>query len=258
VTIYLYASLMTYVAYHIVRNIQHAHLRAAFSQEIGYYDRGISGSISTQSISNGLMIQSGISEKLGLLVQAISTFTAAFVIAFISQWKLSLILVSIIPALVILVGGFGAFDAIINAKLFKTYGDAASYADSLLSGIRTVHAFNLQSRVLAKYDEFLRSALKLGYKKNKFFGILLGGQHFVIYAGMSLSFWQGFRMIAEGDADLGTVFTLVPCHDIPLSGKRGVLIRVLLQCSLLGPHCGFDYHVDGASPCDIWARRSRS
>lgn len=219
VTIYLYGSLMTYVAYHLVRNIQHAHLRAAFSQEIGYYDQGISGSISTQSTSNGVMIQSGVSEKLGLLVQAISTFMAAFVIAFISQWKLTLILVSMIPALLILVGGVGAFDAIINAKLFKTYGDAASYADSLFGGIRTVHAFNLQSKVMAKYDEFLRSALKLGNKKNRFFGVLLGGQHFVIYAGMSLSFWQGFNMIANGDADLGTVFTLVLCYDISLGGK---------------------------------------
>lgn len=209
VTIYLYASLMTYVAYHIVHNIQHAYLRAALSQEVGYYDQGVSGSISTQATSNGLLIQSGISEKLGLFVQSISTFTAAFVIAFISQWKLTLILAGIIPAIVLLVGGVGVFDATINAKLFKTYADAASYADNLFSGIRTVHAFSLQSRTLAKYDEYLRNALKLGKKKSKFVGILFGGQYFVMYAGMALSFWQGFDMIARGEADLGTVFTVL-------------------------------------------------
>lgn len=206
---------MTYVAYHIVHNIQHAYLRAALSQEVGYYDQGVSGSISTQATSNGLLIQSGISEKLGLFVQSISTFTAAFVIAFISQWKLTLILAGIIPAIVLLVGGVGVFDATINAKLFKTYADAASYADNLFSGIRTVHAFSLQSRTLAKYDEYLRNALKLGKKKSKFVGILFGGQYFVMYAGMALSFWQGFDMIARGEADLGTVFTLVHPRDTP-------------------------------------------
>lgn len=200
---------MTYVAYHVVRNIQQIYLQSALSQEIGYYDQGVSGSISTQATSNGLLIQSGISEKLGLVVQSISTFVAAFVIAFISQWKLTLILICIIPAILILVGGIGTFDAIINAKLFKIYAEAASYADNLLSGMRTVHAFSLQSRTLAKYDDFLRSALKLGNKKSTFIGILFGGQYFVIYAGMGLSFWQGFDMIARGEADLGSVFTLV-------------------------------------------------
>ncbi|KAH8879727.1 ATP-binding cassette multidrug transport protein [Thozetella sp. PMI_491] len=207
--IYLYASLMTFVAYHLVRNIQHAYLRAAFSQEVGYYDQGVSGSISTQATSNGLLIQSGTSEKLGLFVQSISTFAAAFVIAFISQWKLTLTLICIIPAIVVLVGGVGAFDAKINTKLFKIYADAASYADNLLSGMRTVHAFSLQSRTLAKYEMFLRSALKLGNKRSKFVGILFGGQYFIIYAGMGLSFWQGFDMIAKGEADLGTVFTVL-------------------------------------------------
>ena len=200
---------MTYVAYHLVRNIQHAYLRAALSQEVSYYNQGVSGSISTHATANGLLIQSGASEKLGLFIQSISTFAAAFAIAFVSQWKLTLILICIIPAIVIIVGGVGAFDAAINARLFKVHADAASYADSLFSGMRTVHAFSLQSRTLAKYNEFLRRALELGNRRSKFVGILFGGQYFVIYAGMGLSFWQGFHMIARGEADLGTVFTLV-------------------------------------------------
>lgn len=83
---------MTYVAYHLVRAVQHDYLRAALRQEVSYYDQDVSGSISMQATSNGLMIQSGISEKLGLFVQSVSTFVAAFVVAFIAQWKLTLIL----------------------------------------------------------------------------------------------------------------------------------------------------------------------
>ncbi|KAH6665304.1 P-loop containing nucleoside triphosphate hydrolase protein [Plectosphaerella plurivora] len=209
VTIYLYASLMTYIAYHLVRNIQHAYFRAALSQEVGYYDRGISGSIATQATTNGLLIHAGVSEKLGLVIQSITTFFAAFIIAFISQWKLTLILICIIPAIIIIVGTVGVSDAKINVQVFATYAAAASYADSLFSGMRTIHAFSLQSRTLAKYDAYLREAMRLGKKRSKLYGIIFGGQFFVIYAGMGLAFWQGFAMIARGEADLGTVFTVL-------------------------------------------------
>nr|WOF01067.1 leptomycin B resistance protein Pmd1 [Corynespora cassiicola] len=209
VCIYLYGSLTTYVAYHLVKAIQHDYLQAALRQEVGYYDQGISGSISAQATSNGLMIQAGISEKLGLFIQSVATFTTAFVIAFIAQWKLTLILICIIPAIILLVGGVGAYDAINNGKVLKVYADAASYSENVLSGLRTINAFSLQTRTLAKYNVFLDTALKLGNKRSKFSGIMFGGQNFVIYAGMSLAFWQGFKMIARGESDLGNVFTVI-------------------------------------------------
>ncbi|KAF7555940.1 hypothetical protein G7Z17_g1838 [Cylindrodendrum hubeiense] len=129
---YVYSSLFTYNAYRLVRNIQQTYLYAAFDQEIGYYDQGMSGSISMQATSNGRLIQSGISEKLGLFIQAISTFVAAFVIAFITQWKLTLILLCIVPTILIVVGGVAIFDAFVNADLFKVYAQAASYAENIL------------------------------------------------------------------------------------------------------------------------------
>ncbi|KAM5353374.1 hypothetical protein ACJ41O_000024 [Fusarium nematophilum] len=212
---YLYASLLTYNAYQFVRNIQRAYLRAAFSQEIGFYDTGASGSnsagsVSMQATSNGKLIQSGIAEKLGLFIQAVSTFVAAFVIAFISQWKLTLIILCIVPTILIVVGGVSIFDALINADLFRLYGQAGSYAENVLGGVRTIHAFSLRQRVVEKYYSFLQEAYRRGMEKNKLYGVMFGGQYFVIYAGMGLSFWQGFAMMDRGEVqDLGTVFTVL-------------------------------------------------
>ncbi|KAK7416495.1 hypothetical protein QQX98_005199 [Neonectria punicea] len=145
----------------------HAYLHAAFSQEIGFYDKGTSGSISTQATSNGKLIQGGIAEKLGFFIQAIATFFAAFIIAFISQWKLTFIILCIVPAIFIVVGGASVFDAIINTQLFKVYAQAGGYAENLLSGVRTIHAFNLRPRTVATYDSFLQDAYRQGMKKNE-------------------------------------------------------------------------------------------
>ncbi|SPO04683.1 probable ABC multidrug transporter [Cephalotrichum gorgonifer] len=209
-TTYVYASLFTYVAYRLSRNIRQTYLQAALSQEIAYYDQGASGSISQQATTNGNLIHSGIAEKLGIVIQAISTFVAAFVIAFVAQWKLTLILIFMVPTLLIVLGTAGGVDAMLETKILQTYAQAGSYAENVLEGVRTVQAFTLRSRVMAKYDSYLQHAYIQGMKKNKLYGIVFGGQYFVIYAGMGLAFWQGIAMLDRGEiSDLGTVFVVL-------------------------------------------------
>ncbi|KAI8681757.1 hypothetical protein NCS55_00428700 [Fusarium keratoplasticum] len=207
---YVYASLFTYVAYHLTRNIRRSYLKAAFSQEIAYFDQGVAGSIAMQATSNGKLIQSGIAEKLGIVIQSISTFVAAFVIAFISQWKLTLILICIVPALVIIVGTMSVPDAKIETKILKIQAQAGGYAESIFGGIRTIHAFSLRSRVVAKFDTFLQDVFREGKKKNLLYGLMFGGEYFVVYSGMGLAFWQGIAMISRGEvSDIGKVFTVL-------------------------------------------------
>ncbi|RSL58355.1 hypothetical protein CEP53_006164 [Fusarium sp. AF-6] len=210
VSTYVYASLFTYVAYHLTRNIRRSYLKAAFSQEIAYFDQGVAGSIAMQATSNGKLIQSGIAEKLGIVVQAIATFVAAFVIAFISQWKLTLILICIVPALILIVGTLSVPDAKIETKILKIQAQAGGYAESIFGGIRTIHAFSLRSRVVAKFDTYLQDVFREGKKKNMLYGFMFGGEYFVVYSGMGLAFWQGIAMIDRGEvSDIGKVFTVL-------------------------------------------------
>jgi len=211
VATYIYASLFTYVAYHLTRNVRRSYLLAALGQEIAYYDQGTSGSISQQATTNGKLIQSGIAEKLGIVIQAISTFVAAFVIAFVTQWKLTLILIFMVPTLLVVLGTAGGIDAMIETRILQVYAQAGSYAENVLGGVRALQAFSLRPRVIAKYDSYLQDAYTQGMKKNKLYGVVFGGQYFVVYAGMGLAFWQGIAMLDRGEiSNLGTVFVSVP------------------------------------------------
>ncbi|RMJ20281.1 hypothetical protein CDV36_000007 [Fusarium kuroshium] len=155
---YIYATLFTYVAFNITRNVRHTYLRAALSQRISFFDHGIAGSVSMQATSNGKLIQSGIAEKLGLFIQSLATFVAASIIAFISHWKLTLIILCIMPALLIVVGSVAVPDSQMETKMLKEYAQAATYAESVLVNIRAVKAFSLESRIVQKYATYLSGA----------------------------------------------------------------------------------------------------
>ncbi|KAK8124245.1 multidrug resistance protein [Apiospora kogelbergensis] len=207
---YIYTTLTTYCAYHIVRNIRTAYLKAALSQEIAFFDVGNGGSISMQATSNGNLIQSGIAEKLGLCFQAASTFVAAFIVAFTGQWKLTLILIWLAPALIMLMGLISVGEAKLESKMLDVFARGGAFAESILSTTRTIHAFGIRERLVTLYDEYLIDAKALGDKKSPLMGILFSLEYFLIYAGMGIAFWQGIKMVANKEVDsLGTVFTVL-------------------------------------------------
>lgn len=178
---YAYTTLSNYCAYHIVRNIRRRYLKSALSQEVAFYDRGTAGSISMQATSNGNLIQSGIAEKLALTFQSASTFVTAFIIAFVSQWKLTLILLCVAPTLIILMGIVASIEAKIETQMLDVYGKAGAYAESVLSTTRTVQAFGLRERLVARYATFVAHARSLGDKKSPLYGALFSIEYFVIY-----------------------------------------------------------------------------
>ncbi|KAL2754890.1 hypothetical protein ACRALDRAFT_2042733 [Sodiomyces alcalophilus JCM 7366] len=207
---YTYNTVLTYAAYRIVRNVRHAYLRAALSQEIAFFDFGTAGSIATQATSNGRLIQGGIAEKLGLTFQGLSAFVTAFVVAFVVQWKLTLICLCIAPATVIVMGVVGGISSVYETKILEIYADANSFAEGVLASARAVHAFEMRARLVAKFDKYLVDAHTVGSKNSLIYGILFSTEYTIIYLGFALAFWQGINMLARGEVDsVGDIFTVL-------------------------------------------------
>lgn len=205
---YTYNTLLTYSSYRIVRNIRTAYLRSALSQEVAYFDVGSGGSIATQATSNGRLIQGGISEKLGLTFQGMAAFVTAFVVAFATNWKLTLITLCIAPAIIIAMGTVGSLQAVIEEKILNVHAQANAYAEDVLGSARTVHAFGMRSRLVAKFDVFLKEAHRLGNKSSALFGGLFAADYTIIYLGFGLAFWQGVHMLSRGEIkNSGQIFT---------------------------------------------------
>lgn len=207
---YIYNFLLTYSAYRIVTNLRHAYLKAALRQEVAYFDLGTSGSIATQAYSNGRLVQAGISEKFGLTIQGLAAFVSSFVIAFVTNWKLTLIICCIAPLTVGVMMGCAFVEAGYEAKILEHYADANSFAEGVIASIRTVHAFEMRVQLVEKFDSFLKLAHRWGNKISPLFGILFSAEYTIIYLGNALAFWRGIHMLASGEiANTGDVFTVL-------------------------------------------------
>lgn len=79
------------------------------AQEMGWFDReeNASGALSLRLSSDTAAIRGALGDQIGLMVQNLVTFAVAYLIAFSSGWKMTLVVTASIPLMVI-AGGIQA------------------------------------------------------------------------------------------------------------------------------------------------------
>ena len=89
--VYIHTSCFTITAVRATRTIRQEYIRSLLRQDIAYFDTCTPGSVATSISNNADMIQNGMSEKVGTIIQGLAMLTSAFIVAFVNGWKLTLV-----------------------------------------------------------------------------------------------------------------------------------------------------------------------
>jgi ATP-binding cassette subfamily B (MDR/TAP) protein 1 len=207
---YTHSVLISIAAIRTTKALRVDFVRATLRQNVAYFDSAESGSVTSQVTTSSNNVNSGISEKLTLTIQGLSTFVTAFVIAFAVQWKLTLITISIIPTIIIAVAVCLGFMTKWENEMLDIYGQAGKLAEEVFSTMRTVHAFWLNPLLSRKFDQHLLDAQEIGMKNSPAYAVLFSTEFFCIYSAYGLAFWRGIRMYVSGEiSQPGQVFTVI-------------------------------------------------
>uniref|UniRef100_A0A673ARF2 ABC-type xenobiotic transporter n=1 Tax=Sphaeramia orbicularis TaxID=375764 RepID=A0A673ARF2_9TELE len=198
---YLHVSLWTIAAGRQVKRIRKLFFHSIMQQDISWFDINETGELNTRLTDDVYKIQEGIGDKVGLLIQAFSTFISSFIIGFTKGWKMTLVILAISPVLGLAAGLFG--------KEQSAYAKAGAVAEEVLSAIRTVFAFNGQDKEIERYHRNLEDAKNMGIKKAISANIAMGFTFLVIYLSYALAFWYGSTLVLSGEYTIGNVLTVL-------------------------------------------------
>lgn len=150
------------------------YLQSLFAQSIHVIDSMPVGAPATAITATTNTLQLGISERLGTLLQYITTIVAAIIIAFIWSWDLALVTSSLILYTMLVVTFLMPLILKGQTATLKADEEGTAVASEALGAIRLVLACGGQSHVLARYDEWVQEALKRAQKAAPFLAIQLG------------------------------------------------------------------------------------
>ncbi|KAL4570475.1 hypothetical protein LXL04_026130 [Taraxacum kok-saghyz] len=185
-----------------------AYLKSMLSQDISLFDTETStGEVISAITSDIIVVQDAISEKVGNFMHYISRFLSGFIIGFVRVWQISLVTLSIVPAIAIAGGVYAYVATGLIARVRKSYVKAGEIAEEVIGNVRTVQAFSGEEKAVNSYIDALSNTYKYGRKAGLAKGLGLGTLHFVLFLSWALLVWYTSIVVHKNIANGGDSFT---------------------------------------------------
>lgn len=195
----------------ISRGLREALVERAMGMEMSYFDTespDMTGVLTEKTQT----VQMGTSEKVGLFLQSIAYFIAAFCVGFYLDAELTgILLVAVVPTMFTIVTVGSKFVAKMQKKAADISEKATAIAESSIKAVQVVQAFGIADTLADDYLKLLRSAVSVGVRKSIAGAVMLGSVYFTAYSANALAFWEGTRLQEQrGEGgQAGTIYAVV-------------------------------------------------
>uniref|UniRef100_A0A6N2KRB9 Uncharacterized protein n=2 Tax=Salix viminalis TaxID=40686 RepID=A0A6N2KRB9_SALVM len=166
---------------------------AILRNEIGWFDdlNNTSPMLTGRLQSDATLLQTITVDRTTTLLHNVGLVVTSFIIAFILNWRITLVVIATYPLLIsghisekLFMQGFGG-------NLSKAYLKANMLAGEAVSNIRTVAAFSAEEKILHLYARELVEPSTRSFLRGQIAGIFYGVCQFFIFSSYALALWYG-------------------------------------------------------------------
>lgn len=214
--IWLHCACWSLFGERVVRRLRFRYLSALLRQDLAYFETLPAGDMATRLDADLSTVQAGTSEKVGIVVQSVSYFVAAYVVAFLKDARLAGILVSLVPCYFLMALGGNYFTRKYVGRVSDGTAKATAIASESLAHMRLIKVFGAADRIEAIFVGHLRSIQGAAVGKFLTASVQMGLLYFIAYCASALAMWQGGLQIAESVATggdngitVGNVYTVI-------------------------------------------------
>ncbi|KAI0830713.1 P-loop containing nucleoside triphosphate hydrolase protein [Trametes gibbosa] len=206
---YIYMVTWVYTGEVNAKRIRERYFRAVLRQDVAYFDNVGAGEITTRIQGDTHLVQQGISEKVALTANYLSSFVTGYVIAYVRSWRLALAMSSILPCTIIATAIFGKFIAKYTVVSLQYGAESGTLAEEVISTIRTVQAFGIQRILFELYNQHVQKSRRVEFQTAIWQGVYLSFWTFLMYAAYGLAFNFGTTLINHGQSNAGEVISVI-------------------------------------------------
>jgi ATP-binding cassette, subfamily B (MDR/TAP), member 1 len=150
------------------------YLNSLLSQSIQVIDSMPLGAPATAITATTNTLQIGVSERLGTMLQSISTVCAAIIVSFIWSWNITLVTSSLLLYVLVILSVLTPRILKGMNAMTKADGEGIALASEAIEGIRLVAACGAQSLVAFRYKDRVQEARRRVQDTAPLIGLQLG------------------------------------------------------------------------------------
>ncbi|KAF5799939.1 putative Type I protein exporter [Helianthus annuus] len=188
--------------------IRSRYVQVLLNQDMSFFDTyGNNGDIVSQVLSDVLLIQSALSEKVGNYIHNMATFFGGLAIGFINCWQIALITLATGPFIVAAGGISNIFLHRLAEYIQDAYAEAAGVAEQAVSYVKTLYAFTNETLAKYSYAASLQATLKYGVSISLVQGLGLGFTYGLAICSCALQLYVGRFLVTHRKAHGGEIVT---------------------------------------------------
>ena len=201
---FLMTFMWAYSALRQLHNLKQKYFSVILKQEQSWFDQNNAYEFSTKVQAQIEQIELGVGAKFGLILELVSQIIAGLIISFSTSWKLTLVLICVVPFLVYVTYLMTKVLKRLVILSRKTYEKAGGVMEELLYNIKTVASFANFDFELERFGKLIEQVNEYNKEKAYKMGLCIGTGVFlqnIIYVAVIL---YGKKLIIDKEINSNT------------------------------------------------------
>ncbi|XP_061354281.1 ABC transporter B family member 1-like isoform X2 [Gastrolobium bilobum] len=191
------------VGENLTKRVREKMLTAVLKNEMAWFDQeeNESARIAARLALDANNVRSAIGDRISVIVQNTALMLVACTAGFVLQWRLALVLVAVFPVVVAATVLQKMFMSGFSGDLEAAHAKATQLAGEAIANVRTVAAFNSETKIVGLFTSNLETPLRRCFWKGQISGIGYGIAQFALYASYALGLWYASWLVKHGISD---------------------------------------------------------
>ena len=198
-----------------------------------YYDTNQTGQLMVRATDDIEKVRLFIAQGMVLAVQAIILLVATLIILLATNWKLTLVVLPLLPIALVIFMVFGALAQPLFMEVQKRLSALNTILQENLAGLKVVRAYHREAYEEERFNNSAEDLFHQQLKVARTFSFLFPVIFVIMQLGQAALLYFGGRMILEGNLSLGDyqAFSLYVIYVFFPLGQLGFIISLMAQAS---------------------------
>lgn len=196
--------IFTKVTENTMRDIRKDAFTKLIYMPMNFFNTNKVGEITSRIASDITLIQDTLRTTIAEFLRQIIVILGSIAFIIVMSWRLSLIMLAIVPVMMIVAVVFGRFIRVLSKKAQDKSADSNTIIEESLMGITNVKTFTNEMYMLNKYSKSIEGIRRLNIKSGNWRGLFVSFIIMCLFGAIVFIIWQGLQMTIGPDATLSS------------------------------------------------------
>ena len=193
----------------IIKDIRTQLYQKMLGLRLKFYDKTPIGRLVTRNISDVETLSTVFGDGIAAIVADILQIIAILLVMFYTNWRLTLVSLSMLPFLLITTYVFKEKIKVAFAQVRNAVANLNTFVQEHISGMNIVQIFGAEEQEVKKFNEINKEHRRANLKSVLYYSVYFPVAEIISAAGTGLLVWYGAREVIEEYTSLGVLIAFM-------------------------------------------------